>query len=63
MSGTTVDLRAVNGEAGGDAGVEQGARLIAFTEAVMSSDETRRAASAMRCAPSSRPPRSSRSAP
>jgi alkylhydroperoxidase family enzyme len=29
----------VNGAAAGDAGVEQGARLLAFTEAVMSGDE------------------------
>lgn len=39
MTGRAVDLRAVTGEAAGDAGVEQGARLIAFTEAVMSGDE------------------------
>jgi hypothetical protein len=35
MSGTEVDLRAVNGEAAGEVGVEHGARLVAFTEAVM----------------------------
>ena len=39
MSGSTVDLRAVNGEAAGDAGVRHGARLIAFTEAVLGYDD------------------------
>ena len=31
----------MNGEAQGDAGVEHGARLVAFTEAVMGSDDLR----------------------
>lgn len=35
MSGAAVDLAAVNGGTGSDAGVEHGARLVAFTEAVM----------------------------
>ena len=48
MSGTTVDLRAVTGEASGDAGVEQGARLIAFTEAVMRGDSAGRERDALR---------------
>ena len=38
-SGTAVDLRAVNGETAGDAGVAHGARLVAFAEAVMAGDE------------------------
>ncbi len=40
MNGTDVDLSAVNGSTGSDAGIEHGARLIAFTEAVMGNDET-----------------------
>ena len=48
MSGTTVDLRAVTGEASGDAGVEQGARLIAFTEAVMRGETAARERDALR---------------
>ena len=39
MSGTTVDLTAVNGGVESDAGVAHGARLIAFTEAVMGNDD------------------------
>jgi len=39
MSGEAVDLNAVTGKVEGDAGVEQGARLIAFTEAVMGDDD------------------------
>jgi len=35
MTGTEVDVAAVNGGADADAGVEHGARLLAFTEAVM----------------------------
>ena len=35
MSGTTVDLAAVQGRGEGDGGVRHGARLLAFTEAVM----------------------------
>jgi alkylhydroperoxidase family enzyme len=35
MTGTEVDVTAVNGAATTDAGVEHGARLLAFTEAVM----------------------------
>jgi hypothetical protein len=38
VSGTTVDLGAVHG-AESDAGVRHGARLLAFTEAVMGDDE------------------------
>jgi len=38
VSGTTVDLGAVHG-AESDAGVSHGARLLAFTEAVMGDDE------------------------
>lgn len=34
-AGTDVDLSAVHGTAGGDGGVAHGARLVAFTEAVM----------------------------
>jgi len=41
VSGEAVDLRAVMGEAGDDAGVEHGGRLIAFTDAVMGSDDER----------------------
>lgn len=39
MTGTDVDLSAVNGSAAGDAGIEHGAQLISFTEAVMGNDE------------------------
>ena len=35
MTGTEVDLTAVNGTAHADAGIEHGACLLAFTEAVM----------------------------
>ncbi len=38
-TGTEVDLEAVNGGVEGDGGVEHGARLVAFTEAVMGDDE------------------------
>jgi hypothetical protein len=38
VSGAAVDLAAVNGEASDSSGVEHGAELIAFTEAVMSGD-------------------------
>ena len=34
-----MDLRAVIGEANGDAGVEHGARLVAFADAVMGNDD------------------------
>jgi hypothetical protein len=34
-AGTDLDLSVVHGAAGGDGGVEHGARLVAFTEAVM----------------------------
>ena len=39
-TGDDVDLDTVNGGVEGDCGVEHGARLVAFTEAVMGSDET-----------------------
>lgn len=39
MNGLTVDLTAVNGGVEANAGVEHGARLLAFTEAVMGDDE------------------------
>ena len=39
INGATVDLRAVNGTTGSDAGVEHGERLIAFVEAVMGDDD------------------------
>ena len=39
MNGTDVDLQAVNGNAYSDGGVEHGARLVAFTEAVMQGDD------------------------
>ena len=39
MTGTAVDFAAVNGAAGSDAGVAHGARLLAFTEAVMGDDD------------------------
>jgi alkylhydroperoxidase family enzyme len=38
-----VDLAAVNGGVAADAGVEHGARLLAFTEAVMGDDAAARA--------------------
>src|SRR6185503_21277825 len=38
MAGAAVDLAAVNGGVEGDGGVEHGARLVAFTEAVMRGD-------------------------
>ena len=40
MSGAAVDLTAVNGGLGSDGGVPHGARLVAFTEAVMRGDDT-----------------------
>lgn len=40
MSGTEIDLSLVNGGAKSDGGVAHGARLVAFTEAVMKGDET-----------------------
>jgi hypothetical protein len=39
VNGATVDLAAVNGDAAAGSGVEHGAELLAFTEAVMSGDE------------------------
>ena len=39
--GTEVDLGAVNGGERGDGGVAHGARLVAFTEAVMGEDDER----------------------
>lgn len=39
MSGTDVDLAAVNGDAEAAGGVEHGACLLAFTDAVMGTDE------------------------
>jgi alkylhydroperoxidase family enzyme len=39
MTGTAVDLGAVNGGRADDGGVSHGAELIAFTEAVMRGDE------------------------
>jgi hypothetical protein len=44
VQGAEVDLASVNGGPQGDAGVEHGARLIAFTEAVMGRDEEQLAA-------------------
>ena len=41
MQGTTVDLSAINGIGHGDGGVANGARLVAFTEAVMGTDDGR----------------------
>jgi hypothetical protein len=38
VNGREVNLSAVNGPTGDDAGVEQGARLVSFTEAVMGND-------------------------
>lgn len=40
MTGTAVDVRAVNGAKHADAGVEHGAALLAFTEAVMRGDSS-----------------------
>lgn len=40
MNATVVDLQTVNGGTGSDGGVEHGARLIAFVEAVMQGDDT-----------------------
>jgi hypothetical protein len=37
--GTEVDLSAVNGGACGDGGVDHGARLVAFVDAVMAGDD------------------------
>jgi hypothetical protein len=39
LSGAAVELAAVNGGLEGDGGVEHGARLVAFTEAVLRGDE------------------------
>ena len=39
MAGQAVELAAVTEKAGGDAGVPHGARLLAFTDAVMGADE------------------------
>ena len=39
MNGQSVELAVVNGERRGDAGVAHGARILAFTEAVMGRDE------------------------
>lgn len=39
VQGAEIDLAAVNGATGWDGGVVHGAKLVAFTEAVMSSDE------------------------
>lgn len=41
VTGTEVDLSPVNGASGTNGGVEHGARLVAFTEAVMGDDEER----------------------
>ncbi len=41
MTGTDVELNAVNGSVAGDAGVVHGAPLLSFTEAVMGDDEER----------------------
>ena len=38
-SGTEIDLRAVNGPTDDDGGVEHGARLVAFVDAVMGDDD------------------------
>jgi hypothetical protein len=40
-SGATVDLAAVNGPTGDDGGIAHGARLVAFTDAVMDDDDAR----------------------
>jgi hypothetical protein len=39
ISGAAVDLAVVNGAVEGDAGVTHGARLVAFTDAVMRCDD------------------------
>jgi alkylhydroperoxidase family enzyme len=39
VSGAEVDLAAVNGSVASDGGIEHGARLVAFTEAVMDRDD------------------------
>lgn len=39
MNGANVDLAAVNGSVDNDAGVEHGALLVSFTEAVMRGDQ------------------------
>ena len=39
MAGETVDLAAVTETAAGDAGVEHGGRLLAFTDAAMGEDD------------------------
>jgi len=39
IAGAAVDLAAVNGAVEGDAGVTHGARLVAFTDAVMNGDD------------------------
>lgn len=39
VSGTAIDLAAVNGGVQSDAGIAHGARLLAFTEAVMQGDD------------------------
>jgi hypothetical protein len=41
MTGTEVDLSAVNGGGEADRGVVHGGRLLAFTEAVMADDDER----------------------
>jgi|SRR5438128_2016930 len=41
MSGKAVELGAVTGQVAGDGGIEHGARLIAFTDAVLGSDDGR----------------------
>ncbi len=41
MSGEAVELGAVTGQVAGDGGIEHGARLIAFTDAVLGSDDGR----------------------
>ena len=50
LSGGAVDLAVVAGEHRGDGGVEHGARLLAFTDAVMGGDvdAVRRARAALR---------------
>jgi hypothetical protein len=39
VAGQAVELSAVTGKAEGDAGVEHGARLLAFTDAAMGTDD------------------------
>jgi hypothetical protein len=39
VNGAEIDLQAIHGSARSDGGVEHGARLVAFTEAVMGSDD------------------------